>query len=135
MMGTLQTAGRAFLVVRPVGAQPKFDIAAVASKLAGLQRGAAPLRVLFDWSQVGSWPFAVPPSTAVRDWNNTAPPIARAAFVHDSKWNRHAAILSALLRVSGAEARSFSPSNADSAIEWLERPAEGVDIGPPPRAV
>lgn len=128
-MGTSRSVHRLIVVLRPRDAQPEFDIAAIASELAGVQTTAAPLRVLFDWSQVRSWPFAVPPAAAVRDWRKTAPSLERVAFVHGLKLNRHAAILLALLRVGGAEARSFNLSNADSAIEWLERPAEDLDIG------
>ncbi len=127
-MRTAQTTDRAFLVVRPDAAQPKFDIVAIAEELARLPAGAAALRVLFDWSQVKSWPFAAPSTAVTQAWNKTAPPIARAAFVHDPKWNRHAAILSALLRVSGAEARSFHLTDMDKAIAWLERAPGEVGV-------
>lgn len=127
-MGTLKAADRAFLVLRPEGAQPKFDVVAIAGELAGRQTDATALRVLFDWSRVRSWPFAAPSAAAIQEWNNISPTIARAAFVHDPKWNRHAAILSALLRVSDAEARSFHRSDRDKAIAWLERTPEDVEV-------
>jgi hypothetical protein len=119
-METSPTENRGFFVLRRQGAQSKFDIAAFASDLANLQTGDAPLRILFDWLKVDSWPFEAPSAAAVQVWNKTAPAIKRAAFVHDHKWNRHAAMLAALMRVSNAEARSFRPPNADRAIAWLE---------------
>jgi hypothetical protein len=127
-MGSSQASDRAFLVVRRDGAQARFDLAAIAGELARLQTGAAALRVLFDWAQIRSWPFAAPSAAAIQEWNKTAPSIARAAFVHEPKWNRHAAILSALLRVSNAEARSFHVSEKDRAIEWLERAPEDAAL-------
>jgi hypothetical protein len=127
-MGSSQASDRTFLVVRREGAQPRFDLVAIAGELARLRTDAAALRVLFDWSQIRSWPFAAPSAAAIQEWNKTAPAIARAAFVHDPKWNRHAAILSALLRVSNAEARSFHRSDTDRAIAWLERAAGEIDV-------
>jgi hypothetical protein len=126
MMGTSRTAERAFLVVSPVGAQATFDIVAIADELARQPMDAAAPRVLFDWSQLESWPFAAPTMAATQAWNKTAPPIARAALVHDRKWDRHAAVLSALLRIGGAEARSFRLSDAEKAIAWLDRANPGV---------
>jgi len=122
MMETSRTAKRAFLVACRVGVQARFDVAAIAEDLARQPSGVGALRVLFDWSQLKSWPFAAPSLAATRKWKDTAPPVVRAALVHDRKWNRHAAVLSALLRVGGAEARSFPLSGADKAIAWLEEP-------------
>ncbi len=120
-MGISHAENRTFVVVRREGAQPKFDIAAIASELARLQTDDAALRVLFNWSLVDRWPFEAPSAAAIRHWNNSAPTIKRAAFVHDPKWNRHAAIVSALVRIHNAEARSFHPPDHDRAIEWLEQ--------------
>jgi hypothetical protein len=82
-METLHPGGPAFIVLRLQGAQPTLDIATVASELAHFETGGAALRILFDWSQIQSWPFEAPAAAAIRAWNNTAPSIARAAFVHD----------------------------------------------------
>ena len=120
-MRNSRTAELAFLVVRPVGAQAKFDTAAIADELARHASAAGGTRVLFDWSQLTSWPFAAPSMADTQEWNKAALPVARAALVHDRKWDRHAAVLSALLRVGGAEARSFRLSDRDKAINWLER--------------
>jgi hypothetical protein len=97
--------------------------------LAGLQAGGETLRVLFDWSHIGSWPFAAPSAAAVREWKAGAPPIGRAAFVHDLKWNRHAAVLAALLRISNAKVRSFRHADAEKAIAWLEQASQDDDSG------
>jgi hypothetical protein len=127
-MGTERTENCSFLALRRQGAQPKFDIVAIASELARLHTAGEALHVFFDWSQVSSWPFAAPSAAAIREWNKAAPLIARAAFVHDPKWNRHAAILAALLRVSDAEARSFRCVDAEKAIEWLEQASREDDV-------
>lgn len=116
-----------FLVVRPQSVQSTFDIAAIASELAVLQAGVGTLRVLFDWSGIGRWPFSAPSAAAIREWNAAAPAIARAAFIHDAKWNRHAAILSALLRIRNAEVRSFHRADTEKAIVWLEQVSQEDD--------
>ncbi len=126
-MGTPESGERVFLVLEQHGAQTKFDVVSIAAELARLRSGAA-LRILFDWSQVRSWQYAAPSAAAIREWRKTAPAISRAAFVHDPKWNRHAAMLSALLRVGKAQARSFPPSDLDRAIEWLERVTQDVEL-------
>jgi hypothetical protein len=122
-MATSRTAERSFLVVRPVGAQTTFDVAAIAGELGRQASGAEGMRVLFDWSQLKSWPFAAPSIADGHEWSRAALPIARAALVHDRKWDRHAAVLSALLRISGAQARSFRLCDRDNAIDWLKQAA------------
>jgi hypothetical protein len=131
-MGTSQPGDRAFFVLRRQGAQPKLDIAAIARELAHSISGGTAVRLLFDWSQVSSWPFEAPSAAAVQAWNETAPPISRAAFVHDQKWNRHAAILSALMRVGHAQVRSFRPPDYDNAIAWLEQGRQSSAPGASP---
>jgi hypothetical protein len=103
------------------GPQPKLDIMAIARELAQFQAGEASLKVLFDWSELESWPFAAPSLATVQAWKEIVPSISRAAIVHDPKWTRHAALLAALLRVCGAAVRSFLPSDYDGAIIWLEQ--------------
>ncbi len=120
-MGTSQSLESAFFVQRRQRAQEKFDVKAIASELARCQTGDTRLRVLFDWSQVHCWPFEAPSAADVEAWNKTAPSIARAAIIHDQRWNRHAALLAALLRMRNAEVRSFRPSDCEKAIEWLDR--------------
>jgi SpoIIAA-like len=108
--------------MRRRGLQPKLDIMAIARELAQFQTGDASLKVLFDWSELDSWPFAAPSMATVQAWKENVPSISRAAIVHDPKWTRHAALLAALLRVCGAAVRSFLPSDHDDAIIWLEQP-------------
>jgi hypothetical protein len=110
-----------FFVMRRSGAQPKLDIVVIARELAQFQTSQASLNVLFDWSELDSWPFEAPSTAIIRTWKETVPPISRAAIVHDSKRNRHAALLAALLRVRDAEVRSFLPSDYHDALIWLER--------------
>src|SRR5277367_2857298 len=122
---------RGFAVMRRHGMQPKLDIMAIARELAQFQAGDAPLKVLLDWSELDSWPFAAPSLATVQSWKETVPSISRAAIVHDPKWTRHAALLAALLRVCGAAVRSFLPSDYDGAIIWLDQ--QRVDEGAPYR--
>src|SRR5947209_5762987 len=101
--------------LRRQGAQPVFDIVAIAATLANLHSGNG-LRVLFDWSDVESWPFRAPPPAAIRAWNSRAPVVSRAAIIHNQKWDRHAALLSALIRVRNGQARSFHVPDHGAAI-------------------
>jgi hypothetical protein len=119
-MGTSQTRDRAFAALVKSGAQRSFDIECLATELARLPTCGAPLRVLFDWSTVESWPYRAPSAAAIAGWNRTAPSIARAALVHAHKWDRQAALVSALLRVTNAEARCFRPIMHDQAVAWLQ---------------
>ena len=128
-MNASQPADSEYLLIRPQSAQSCFNVAALARELAALQTGAETRRVLFDWSQIGSWPFAAPSAAAIREWKATAPPIARAAFIHRPKWNRHAAVLSALLRISNSEVRCFRHTDTEKAIAWLEQASQVDDSG------
>jgi hypothetical protein len=118
-------------VMRRRGPQPKLDIMVIARELAHFRTCDASLNVLFDWSELDSWPFEAPSLATVRAWKETVPSISRAAILHDSKWTRHAALLAALLRVCHAAVRSFLPSDYDDAIIWLEQ--EPIDEGAPYR--
>jgi hypothetical protein len=118
-------------VMRRRRPQPKLDIMVIARELAHFQTGDAALKVLFDWSELDSWPFAAPSLTTVQSWKETVPSISRAAIVHEPKLTRHAALLGALLRVCHASVRSFLPSDYDGAIIWLEQ--EPVGEGEPYR--
>ena len=51
---------RGLAVMRRRGPQSKLDILAIARELAQFRAGDAPLKVLFDWSELDSWPFAAP---------------------------------------------------------------------------
>jgi hypothetical protein len=118
-MGSPDSGDSAFRVLRRHGAQPPFDIAAIAMELAQCQGDDAALCALFDWSQVSSWPFQAPPSAAVQTWSSTAPSVSRAAIIHDQKWDKHAAVLSALMRVRGGQVRSFHSLEHEKAVAWL----------------
>jgi hypothetical protein len=119
MIESSQRENRAFTILRRQGDQSKFDIAAIASELAHSQGGDEPMYLLFEWSQVMSWPYEAPSAGAIREWKKRSPQISRAAVVHDHRLTRHAAILAALMRVDGAEVRSFHPPAYDRAVAWL----------------
>jgi hypothetical protein len=106
-------------VLRRHGEQLQFDIVEIANELTLHHGDDGSLSVLFEWSQVSSWTFEAPGAGALLEWKKTAPPISRAALVHSQKLTRHAAILAALMRVSGAEVRSFRTPECDRAVEWL----------------
>jgi SpoIIAA-like len=120
-MATPAPEDRGFCVLRRQGAQPIFDIAAFADQLARSQSDEVPLRILLDWSLIESWPFEVPSPAAIRSWGIIGPSIKRAAIVHARKWNRHAALLSALLRLGGVEVRSFPQRDHSNAADWLKQ--------------
>ena len=109
----------AFRVLRRHGAQPALDVAAIASELTQCLGSDAELRPLFDWSEVTLWPFRAPSAAAIRAWELTAPSVSRAAIIHDQRWDRHAAVLSALLRVRNVQVRSFDPPDHVEAVAWL----------------
>jgi hypothetical protein len=113
-----------FVILRQRGAQAKFDIVAIANELARFERCDGALRILFDWSELESWPYE--PAAAIEGWYDRVPSIARAAFIHYPKWNRHAALLAALLRVGKAEVRSFRPLDYDRAVNWLRQGATNI---------
>jgi len=118
-------------VMRQSGPQPKLDIIAIARELARSRLGDASLKVLFDWSELDTWPFEAPSLATVQAWKEIIPSVSRAAIVHDPKWNRHAALLAALLRVGDAEVRSFLPFYRDAAIIWIEQQlADGGEPDP-----
>jgi len=112
-----------------------LDIIAIAEELRHLQKGDAALRVLFDWSELQSWQFVAPSLANIQKWKETVPLISRAAIVHDPKWNRHAALLAALLWVRNADVSSFCRSDFDRAIIWLEHgpPLSGFERSWPRR--
>jgi hypothetical protein len=119
MIGSRIRGNRELTVLPRQGDQSKFDISEIASELAHLHGGEELLSVLFQWSQVTSWPFEAPSASAIRNWKRIAPPISRAALVHNQKLTRHAAVLAALMRVRDAEVRSFHPLAQEDATEWL----------------
>jgi hypothetical protein len=119
----LATRGdRTVLVLRREGPQPTFDLAEIAKEIARGQANGAPPRVLFDWSGVTAWPFEAPAAPAIRYWYSLAPRITRAALIHDERWDRHASMLTALMRAVAAEVKSYEPGYQERAVAWLEAP-------------
>jgi hypothetical protein len=119
-METSKPNGYAMFVLRREGPQAQFDIVAIAAELARVKSGGATLRILFEWSQISAWSFEAPSPAAIQAWNASAPAVSRAAIVHGQKWTRHAAVLSALMRVGDTQVRSFHPRDHTAAIAWLE---------------
>src|ERR1700723_3466606 len=94
------------MLVRRAGAKPWFDLFEIANELAYYRTDNQGLIVLFDWTHIAAWPYNSPCEEAIQAWKETAPPTDCAAFVNAPKFNRHVAILSALLRMHGAKVRS-----------------------------
>jgi hypothetical protein len=123
--------GASFLTIRKEDDQPKLDIAAMAGELSrswaehARANDEEALRVLFDWSAVTSWPYAVSSHQCLLVWRETVPKIFRAAFVHDRRWDRHAAILSALLRSANTQVLCFPAIRRADAIVWLVSSDDG----------
>src|SRR5580698_9836599 len=79
----------------------------------------APYCILFDWSDLQSWPFGEVKSASIASWVNIAAQIFRAAIVHERRWNRQAAWVAALMRLNNTQVRSWSCGQRDQAIAWL----------------
>jgi len=124
-MGNSGRADRASFTFRRAGVQPELDIVAIAAELADSIGNSTP-RVLFEWSQISSWPFLSPTRAAIQAWDKTAPAISRVAFVHDRRLKMHVAILAALFRVSKGQVRSFRPADYDLAVAWLQEELESA---------
>lgn len=120
-MGDTRSGVCDFVVSRRLGVQPTFDIAAIARELAALPGAGRELCVLLDWSCIETWPFKPAAQSAIIRWREAPPEVARVAILHDANWNRHAALLSALLRISDVEVRSFAASERAQASRWLGR--------------
>ena len=120
-MLTPPEGGHEFLVLGLRGAQPQFDIAAFASELARFSADRVGVRMMLDWSSIERWAFKPPSAAAIHDWDCATPRLQRAAIVHSHKWHRQAAVLSALMRVSHVEVRSFHPIQRELAVAWLQR--------------
>src|SRR5579863_1229527 len=110
-----------YITLRPHGVQPSFDVGVLAEEIASRLSGDSPWRILLDWSLIKCWPFEAPSPGAITRWNKIVPRIRRVAIVHAPKWNQHAAVLSALLRLSGAEVRSFRQRQHGDGVAWLEQ--------------
>jgi hypothetical protein len=120
-----------FLARTQAGDLARFDVAAMARELRlALQARVASSneqpRVLFDWSEVTSWPYKPSSQKDIAFWRETVPMIYRAAIVHSRRWDSQAALLAVLLRLANAEVRSFSPLRFDDAISWLTSDKEAV---------
>jgi hypothetical protein len=122
-MGLSAQTDRACFVLRWAGVRPQLDVLAIAAELADTVGNSTP-RVLFDCSQISSWPFRPPTTAAIQAWYKTAPAISRVAFVHERRWNMQVAILSALFRVNKGQVRSFGRTDYNSAVAWLQEHEE-----------
>jgi hypothetical protein len=125
MTAIQRSHGKPFVTSRQAGNQARFDIVSIARelKIASQEQawsGGEPLRILFDWSEVTTWPYQATPQTRLQLWRKMAPAVLRAAFVHNRRWDRQVALIAALLRSTNAEVRSFPPAKLDDAIDWLE---------------
>ena len=77
------------------------------------------LRILFDWTTLVEWDDDDAASAACRQWRDAAPLIERAAIIHDHHWNRHAAVVAAILRTNSVDVRSWLVADYRKALAWL----------------
>jgi len=75
--------------------------------------------VLFDWSALEGWDDRREFNLSCRSWHATAERIMRASIVHRPRWNHEAALLAAVLRVHGAQVRSWQTGERAQALDWL----------------
>jgi hypothetical protein len=108
-----------FLTLQSGGEQSVLNLSELAAELARVRGKETSFRVLFDWSNVTSWRAQTPRADVAQIWSQTAPHVARAALVHDHRWTRQAALLAAVIRVTGGQVRSFHPRDYEKAINWL----------------
>jgi hypothetical protein len=127
MPATSDLPGQAIVVLVRRGHQRRFDIATIARGLERRHRGQWPLRIMFDWSELRSWPFSPPSDEGLDAWRRAIPPISHAAIVRDRKWNRHAAILGALFWIGDTRVECFGPSERPKAFHWLARGPQTSD--------
>ena len=79
------------------------------------------LRILFDWTSLQGFDDRRSFDLSCRRWRQTAGSIARAAIVHQHRWDHYAALLAAVLRVQGVQVRSWPVRDHAQALVWLIR--------------
>lgn len=78
-----------------------------------------PKLLLLDWSGLNQTACGEPADIDKIAWVEAGVWFRRIALLHDRRWNRAAAYISALLRAPGAEVRSFATIHRAEAISWL----------------
>jgi hypothetical protein len=106
------------------GVQSTSDFLEAADRLSKNVHTYRSSRILFDWSRLQSWPFREAKSASIASWVNVAAQIRRAAIIHERRWNRQAAWVAAIMRLSSTQVRSWHCEERDQAIEWLCAKAE-----------
>jgi hypothetical protein len=101
------------------GVQSTSDFLEAADRLSKNVHTYRPSRILFDWSQLQSWPFREAKSASIASWVSVAAQICRVAIIHERRWNRQAAWVAAIMRLSSTQVRSWHCEERDHAIEWL----------------
>jgi SpoIIAA-like len=112
------TLEEGIVAVRFHGAVTDQEFAELAAMIAdfGSARG---LLIFLDWFKIDRWDFSAPNANLVAAWRRAGRAIGRAAIVHDSRTNRQAAWLAAILRKQGVTVRSWRPQDAAAAAAWL----------------
>ena len=75
--------------------------------------------MLLDWTGLEGWDDRRRFSLSCQNWHPAAELIARASIVHQPRWNHQAALLAAVLRIHGAQVRSWSARDRGQALDWL----------------
>lgn len=115
------------VVIRVSGTQPATEFADVAVLFAQRYRHSSDMRVLFDWTELSNWDDNIRASYSCRRWSDAASLIVRSAIVHNRRWNRHAAVLAAVIRRSRGRVRSWRTTELENAVVWLNVEWQLVD--------
>jgi hypothetical protein len=111
--------GETIVIVRFRGRLSVSDLTVFETALSNRHAGQEHIRVLFDWTAIEGWEPGTREPARWPNWRAMAPPIDRAAIIHEHRWNRQAALLAAMLRINKAQARSWLPRNLPAALVWL----------------
>jgi hypothetical protein len=114
--------GNSIAIIQIRGIQSTSEFLEAGDRLFGNAR--TPSRILFDWSELKSWPFSETKSASIAPWVNLAAQIGRAAIIHERRWNRQAAWVAAIMRLSRTQVRSWHCGERDQAIAWLRAKSE-----------
>ncbi len=116
--------GNSIVIIQIRGIQSTSEFLEAGDRLFGNVCARTPSCILFDWSELKSWPFRETKSASIAPWVNLAAQIGRAAIIHERRWNRQAAWVAAIMRLSGTQVRSWHYGERDQAIAWLREKSE-----------
>lgn len=112
-------APRNVLIIRLYGFVSTVEFSALPEFLLNELDGGLKAKILFDWRSLDNSSLLGWSVVAMEPWIVVVHRIERIAIVHDPGWNRHAALLAALLRRENLNIRSWRPEHLSTAFDWL----------------